>query len=236
MDGMILVDKTKGCTSHDVIASLRRVLKTRKLGHTGTLDPDATGLLIVLSGKATKLSRFIMSDGKTYRTMIRLGIETDSFDASGKIVSTAQVSGISRAEVEEVLESFTGEIRQTVPVVSAVKVKGKPLYKYARQGIDVDPPEKTVVIHKIELLSMDTGDEPTLDIIVECGSGTYIRSLASDIGRALGCGAHVADLRRLSSGPYSVDTAHTVDEIEQLFQKGAIDDFLIPMNGSCNDR
>lgn len=231
MDGIILIDKDKGCTSHDVVLRLRKMLPANRVGHSGTLDPDATGLLVILAGKATKLSKHIASEGKTYYATVRLGVETDSMDASGRIVSTKEVNNITKERIESVLSSFVGEMEQTVPLVSAVKVKGMRLYKYARRGIEVVPPKKKVHIDSIELVEMTKSDNPTFDMIVRCGSGTYIRSLASDIGRSLGCGAHLAGLRRLKSGSYNIEDAHSLEEVEAMMMRSDIDGFLMPMNG-----
>lgn len=235
MDGIILIDKEKGWTSHDVVAKLRNILNTKRIGHSGTLDPDATGLLVILIGAATKKSSAIMAGKKVYRALIRLGIETDSYDATGIVISRKRAEDITEVKVKKILDSFVGEIRQKVPVVSAVKVNGRPLYAYARKGIEVDTPVKTVHIYKMDLMSITKEDNPVLDVNIECGSGTYIRSLASDIGKSLGCGAHIQELRRTASGGFYVKDAASIAEIARLAGKGDTASFLIPVNGVANE-
>lgn len=212
-DGILLVDKPAGPTSHDIVARVRRTFKIKKVGHGGTLDPQATGLLVLLLGRGTKLSnRFIGAD-KTYLGTIHLGIETNSQDADGEVVAEQDASHITREELEAAMQQFTGDIRQTPPMVSAVKVDGVPLYKRARKGQVVEREPKLVHIYEFGLLDVAL---PQAKFIVRCTKGTYVRTLCQDVGEALGCGAHLAALRRTQSGALSVDDALTMDTLLEM--------------------
>ncbi len=198
-------------TSHDVVAVIRRILKTKKVGHTGTLDPEATGVLVACVGKATKLSSFLMATRKEYIAGMHLGIRTDSQDRAGKIISQASDFSVTREDVDRALETLTGEIDQIPPMVSAVRHKGKKLYELARKGEEVEREPRKVNIYALELLSFRP---PELRFRVECSKGTYIRTLCSDIGDILGCGAHQSSLIRTRTGPFRIDEAVTLSDLE----------------------
>jgi tRNA pseudouridine55 synthase len=210
---VLLLDKPVGPTSFDCVAAARRAFRERRIGHAGTLDPLASGLLIICVGAATRLVPYLMEGEKRYRASIRLGRETASGDLDGETVTIHEpsvVAAVGDAEVADGIRALTGRIRQRPPVFSAVKVDGKPLYARARAGEAVEAPERVVDVHRFVLLER-MGD--TLDVEVDCGKGTYIRSLAIDLGRALGVGAHLTALRRLRSGPFEVGEAVTLDDL-----------------------
>jgi len=204
LEGILLVDKCSGETSFDVVRKVRRVSGIRKVGHAGTLDPFSTGLLVVMLGRGTKLSPFLMGGRKRYLATIRLGIETDTYDPEGRVVSEGPVADMTPAFLQEVLREFEGEIEQVPPAYSAVRVDGVRAYKLARKGIEVRLKRRKVTIHGIRLLSLCL---PDLKVDVRCSSGTYLRSLAHDLGRRLGTGAYLVELRRIESGPYRVEDA-----------------------------
>ncbi len=194
--GFLVIDKPPGMTSHDVVAWVRRGTGVKRIGHAGTLDPMATGVLVLCIGAATRLSEYVMSSHKVYTASIRLGIETDTYDADGQITATADASALTRSEVETALAHFQGEIDQIPPMVSALQQGGRRLYDLARQGIEVERAPRRVTLN-IHLLDLNL---PDLRLRVECSPGTYIRSLAHDLGAALGVGAHLTALRRKASG------------------------------------
>lgn len=210
IDGFVLVDKAGGWTSHDVVARVRRLLGTRKVGHAGTLDPMATGLLVLGVGRATRLLRFIQGLDKEYEAQACFGVATDSLDADGTEVSRTPMP-ITESDVRGVLPDFIGSIPQIPPMVSAKKVGGKRLYELARAGETVDRPPVIVEIHELEVTGFEPGDYPVVSLRVTCGSGTYIRSLADDIARKLGGRAHLTALRRTGIGHLGVDSAIRVD-------------------------
>jgi tRNA pseudouridine55 synthase len=211
-EGLVVVDKPGGWTSHDVVARLRRVYGVRRVGHAGTLDPDATGVLLVGIGRVTRLLRFLSEAGKRYRGEVAFGVATDTLDAAGE-VTARQLMPFHQADLEAVVPGFLGEIEQIPPMVSAVKVGGRRLHELARQGQVVARAPRMVRIDRIEVEAFTPGDFPRARLLVECGSGTYIRSLAADLGAALGGCAHLAWLRRLEVGPFSLAEAHTLDEV-----------------------
>jgi tRNA pseudouridine55 synthase len=208
MDGLILIDKPLGWTSHDAVSFLRGLLKEKRTGHTGTLDPAATGLLLVLLGRATRLAKFYGGNKKEYTAAVKLGCETDTLDAEGKIIRELSVPALDRRKVEEVFSRFTGEIEQVPPAYSAVKIGGEPLYRRARRGLEVQAPPRRVVIDALDLLDI-SGDGLSFHVL--CSSGTYVRSLARDISEALGTCGHLASLRRTAAGVYSVDDALSLE-------------------------
>jgi tRNA pseudouridine55 synthase len=212
VDGVILLDKPLGVSSNHALQAVRRLFNAEKAGHTGTLDPLATGLLPICLGQATKFSSDLLDADKLYRASIRLGAETTTGDAEGEIVTQSRVS-VDLTRVEQVLAQFLGEIEQVPPMHSALKRDGKPLYVYARAGIELEREPRRVMIRSLGLQSF--GDE-LLVVDVECSKGTYIRTLAQDIGRALGCGAHLAGLRRLGVGRLVMDQAISLDALEHL--------------------
>ncbi len=210
MDGILVIDKPTGFSSHDIVQKMRRIAKQRKVGHAGTLDPLATGVLPLLLGKATKISRYLTGQDKSYDTELCLGITTDTLDSDGRVVERKDVD-ISLKQLEEVLDTFRGSIEQIPPMYSAKKVEGKKLYELARKGKTVEREAKEIRIDSLELLDFDA---PTCRLRVKCSSGTYIRTLVDDIGQALGCGAHVTALRRLEVGTFRLSQAFTLEELE----------------------
>ncbi len=212
-DGLVVVDKEPGWTSHDVVAKSRGLLGTRKVGHAGTLDPDATGVLLLGVGKATKLLRYLSPLGKSYVGTVRFGTETSTLDAAGEVTASYDMSGLAFDDVARVAaERFTGEVWQTPPMVSARKVDGKRLHELARQGIEVEREARPVTISKLEVEPV-AGDPLAVVLHVSCTSGTYIRTLAADLGTALGGGAHLEVLRRTSVGPYTLDDAMPLEQV-----------------------
>jgi len=213
LDGLLVVDKPAGCTSHDVVARVRKAAGQRKVGHAGTLDPDATGVLLVGLGRATRLMRFLSVERKSYRSDVVFGVATDTLDAAGRVVDRRAMS-IDLETLVAVTQRFIGEIDQVPPMVSAIKVGGRRLHEIARAGEEVEREPRRVRIDRIEVEALEPGPYPVATIVVECGSGTYIRALAADLGSALGGFAHVGTLRRLSVGSYTLDEAHPLDEVE----------------------
>lgn len=224
--GFLILDKPRGFTSHDVVARVRRLTGERRVGHAGTLDPLATGVLVVCLGKATRLAEYVSEGDKIYRAEVRLGVVTDTWDAEGAILSEADPSPITRQAVEEVLARFTGEIWQTPPAFSALKQQGRPLYRLARRGVTVEPPPRRVTIYRI---SLDLWAPPRMTLTVYCSKGTYIRSLAHDIGQALGVGAHLAGLVRLAVGPFRLEEAISLEALARSAQEGDWPVHLVPM-------
>ena len=212
--GILAINKSSGWTSHDVVAKLRGLYHIKKIGHTGTLDPLAEGLLLVCVGKATKVIRFFERDTKTYEARICFGAETDTYDSTGTVICRSQPL-FSRSDLDQVLTRFTGDITQKPPIYSALKKNGKKYYEYAREGKAIDIPERPIHISEINITN-DADFPNDVDIKVTCSAGTYIRSLCHDIGHALGTHACMARLKRLSVGSVSLDRAHTIDEIESL--------------------
>lgn len=211
-DGFLLVDKPGGWTSHDVVARCRTLLGTSRIGHAGTLDPMATGLLVLGVGRATRLLRFVQDAAKTYEATAMFGVATDTLDADGAILSREPIE-VDAGEVAAAAARFVGAIMQVPPMVSAKRVEGRRLYDLARQGIEVEREAVPVMIHAIEVLDVSPGPYPEASFRITCGSGTYIRTLADDIAAALGGRAHLIELRRTAIGVHSVDDARTLDEI-----------------------
>jgi tRNA pseudouridine55 synthase len=219
VDGLVVVDKPAGWTSHDVVARLRRVYGLRRVGHAGTLDPDATGVLLVGLGRATRLLRFLTETGKIYRGEVGFGVATDTLDAAGTETARQPMGALTAGELEGVLPRFIGTIQQVPPMVSAIKIEGRRLHEMARQGETVERAPRTVRIDRIEIEGFTAAEYPRAQLLVECGSGTYIRSLAADLGEAVGGCAHLAWLRRLQVGPFPVEEAWTLEEIADSPEK-----------------
>ena len=213
LDGAILVDKPAGPTSHDVVDAIRRKFGIKKVGHCGTLDPNATGLLIIVLGRGTKLSERLMGDDKVYEGTIKFGETTDSYDCDGKILETKAVQPLTLEQLNEEAAKFIGDQMQMPPMVSAIKKNGVPLYKLARQGIEVEREARLVHIYNFRFTSYA---EPLGQFRVACTKGTYIRSIAHDLGQKLGCGAHLTTLRRSASGRFDVADALPLDAILKL--------------------
>jgi len=213
LDGILLVDKPSDHTSHDVIARLRGKLRMKRIGHAGTLDPMATGVLVMLIGKATRISQYLMSVDKVYEGEATLGIVTDSQDAEGEIMSTQPVPELTEARVREVMKGFLGDQYQTPPMHSAIKIGGVPLYKLARKGEEVEREPRFIRIAAFNLLSFAT---PKITFDLHCTKGTYVRTVAADLGQKLGCGAHLSALRRTGSGKFTIGQCLPLDQIEAL--------------------
>ena len=212
--GICVVDKPAGWTSHDVVARARRLLDTRKVGHAGTLDPMATGVLVLGVGRATRLLTFITGVAKTYEATIRFGVETDSLDADGEQTATHDMSGLDPDDVRAGASRLTGDLLQVPPMVSALKVDGRRLHELAREGVEVERAPRPVTVSRFDVAP--TADPMLWTAAVECSSGTYVRSLAADLGHALGGGAHLASLRRTAVGPFGLAEAHDLDHLELL--------------------
>jgi len=210
-DGVAVVDKPAGWTSHDVVAKSRGLLGTRKVGHSGTLDPDATGVLVLGVGKATRLLRYLTALGKTYEAEIVLGVETTTLDAAGEVTATHDMAGVTVDDARRAAVSLTGAILQVPPMVSALKVDGRRLHELAREGIEVERQPRPVTVHRFELSATD--DPLVLRAVVECSSGTYVRTLADDLGHALGGGAHLRALRRTAVGGFTLDDAVALEAL-----------------------
>ncbi|WP_323702541.1 tRNA pseudouridine(55) synthase TruB [Mammaliicoccus sp. Dog046] len=238
MDGILAIHKEIGMTSHDVVFKLRKILKTKKVGHTGTLDPEVSGVLPICIGKATRVSDYVMESGKQYRAEVTIGMSTTTEDQTGDIVEERPVSDAvwTVSDIEQVLKQLTGEIEQIPPMYSAVKVNGKKLYEYARQNIEVERPVRKVHISEINLISDLTFENQTckFEIEVECGKGTYIRTLATQIGELLGYPAHMSHLVRLKSGGFSLNEAVKLDELVQIVEQDKLQDVLLPLEYGLN--
>jgi len=226
MDGLVLVRKPSGPTSHDCVVRLRKILQTKKIGHFGTLDPFAEGLLLIGVGRATRLFPYFGVSDKTYEGRIRLGFGTDTYDRTGTPAGPEADSLPGEADVRAAMARFQGEIDQLAPPFSAKKLAGKPLYSYARSGIEVGRRSSRVRIDRFALRAFNP---PDIDFEVACSAGTYIRSLAQDLGTALGCGANLASLLRTSSGSYQLENARTFEEIESAVAAGRVEEVIFPM-------
>jgi len=217
VSGVLVVDKPVGLTSHDVVQIIRRGTNIRRAGHTGTLDPRASGVLVILIGPAVRLSEYVSASDKRYQATIRLGSSTDTYDAEGEVTSSASVENITEERFADILQQFVGEISQTPPPYSAVKVQGRKAYEMAREGEEVNLEPRTIQVYSLELLEWAP---PEVVIDVFCSSGTYVRSLANDLGKALGCGAHLVGLRRTKSGRFTLRDAVPLRRLQESFVAG----------------
>ena len=233
VNGILLLDKPMGATSNAALQQVKRLFQAQKAGHTGSLDPLATGVLPICLGEATKASAFLLDADKHYRVVCKLGETTSTQDAEGEVLETRPVGDYDLAELETVLDRFRGPQEQVPPMFSAVKHEGQRLYKLARQGIEVERKARSIVIHELSLLSWES---PNLEIEVHCSKGTYVRTLAEDIGEVLGCGAHVTALRRTGVGPYGGDDLVTLEQLEALAGEGyaRLDALLRPMESALS--
>ena len=227
MNGILLIDKPAGWTSMDVCAKLRGALREKRVGHSGTLDPMATGLLVVLLGRATRAAQYAEAQEKTYVSAVRFGLVTDTQDVSGRILETRDASAVTDAEIDRALAGFRGEIDQIPPMYSALKVNGQKLYDLARKGREVERQPRRVTIRSLERTGR-TDDGDTL-LRVACSKGTYIRTLCHDLGRTLGCGGAMSALRRLSCGAFTVSDAHTLDAVLSAAKRGEAKRLLLPV-------
>lgn len=233
ISGVLVVDKPVGMTSHDVVQAIRNGTGLRRAGHTGTLDPRASGVLVILVGPAVRLSEYVSASDKRYQAIIRLGARTDTFDADGKFTqSSSQPLNITEQQFEEVLKTFIGEIEQTPPPYSAVKVQGRKAYEMARKGEEVELAPRKITVHHLEVLEWAP---PEVVIDVHCSSGTYVRSLANDLGEKLGCGAYLVGLRRTKSGRFSLRDAVPLRKLQEAFQAGNWYQYLIPAAEALGD-
>lgn len=246
MDGILIIDKPAGITSHDVVARCRRILRTKRVGHTGTLDPFATGVVVILVGRATRLAQFLDRDAKEYEAVVRFGFETDTGDLTGRRKAEGERrEAISIEEIESVLTDFRGEIEQTPPMYSAKKVEGKKLYELARKGVEIERKPVKITIYELKLIESGqagkeqagedrragfTAETEDRTIRVVCSAGTYIRTLAEDIGRRLGTAAHLAALRRTRAGKFDLSRASTLEELEEIVAGNKLGEALISMN------
>jgi tRNA pseudouridine55 synthase len=227
VNGMLVLDKPQGMTSSDAVQRAKRLFEAEKVGHTGALDPLATGVLPLCFGEATKFSQYLLDSDKKYWARIRLGVITDTGDADGTIMATHPLPPLDAARIEAVLESFRGEIEQIPSMFSAIKYKGQPLYKLARQGIEVTREPRAVTIYSNRLVALEAAE---LELEIHCSKGTYIRTIAEDIGTELGCGAHVVALRRLAAGPYGEADLVAFETVEAAVDHSGRDALLLPVN------
>ncbi|ROT96030.1 tRNA pseudouridine(55) synthase TruB [Marinobacter sp. R17] len=234
VNGILVIDKPQGVTSNAVLQQVKRLYGAAKAGHTGSLDPLATGVLPLCFGEATKFSQLMLDSDKSYVARGRLGIVTDSGDSDGNVMAEKPLpEGLDQAALEAVLPRFRGDIEQVPSMYSALKHKGRPLYEYAREGIEIERPARPVTIHELTLLAFD-GEN--FDIAVTCSKGTYIRSLVEDIGEALGCGAHVTQLRRTKAAGFDLDQALDVAELEARREAGeSLDPLLVPVDAALTE-
>ncbi|MCG7907915.1 MAG: tRNA pseudouridine(55) synthase TruB [Candidatus Thiodiazotropha taylori] len=235
INGVLLLDKPQGMTSNKALQEVKFLYKAAKAGHTGSLDPLATGLLPICFGEATKLSAFLLDADKRYLVKVKLGETTTTADAEGEVVETGDPGGVTEAALLETLKEFLGEQQQLPPMYSAIKHNGERLYKLARQGIEVEREPRTIHIHGLDLLSFDL---PEFEMDVRCSKGTYVRTLAEDIGKRLGCGAYVSGLRRTGVGPYDDQSMLTVEQVQEAFGEkrfAEMDEWLLPLESALAD-
>ena len=227
MDGILNINKPSGQTSFRIVAMVKRWSGERRVGHAGTLDPTATGVLPVCLGRGTRLIEFLVDAAKTYQAQIELGTATDTYDDSGQITHKGDPSGINQGQLESALDMFRGPIQQTPPMYSAVKHRGRPLYELARAGIQVERKSRPAIIHRLELISWQP---PVVTVEVECSKGTYIRSLAHDLGQSLGCGAHLKNLIRTRCGLFDIKDSVSIPQLEEAFHYGYWQHFAYPID------
>ena len=232
INGILNINKPPARTSQDIVSFVKHLSKQRHVGHAGTLDPIATGVLPICLGQATRMSSFIMENRKTYIAEITLGISTNTYDREGEVVQQKDPSYVTKAQVNEILPTFTGKILQKPPAFSALKHQGKRLYELARAGIEVETNAREVIVYRLELLEWNP---PCLIIEVECGKGTYIRSIAHDIGQSLGCGAHISALIRTNYGPFNIEDSISLPQLEDAFNHEYWQELLYPMDIVIND-
>jgi len=232
ISGILNIDKPQGWTSHDVVAKVRRLSGEKRVGHAGTLDPLATGVLLVCLGQATRVSEYLMRGRKVYRAAVYLGLTTDTYDAEGRVTAGAPEVNVTLSQLEEALSAFVGRIEQMPPMYSALKHQGTPLYKLARQGKTIERKLRPVEISDIKLLDWSS---PVLTIEVACSPGTYLRSLAHDLGQRLGCGAHLSSLTRLASGHFTLEEAISLDALSEAFAADRWAELIYPLDEALLD-
>lgn len=232
MDGIFNIDKASGMTSHDVVARVRRLTRQRRVGHAGTLDPAASGVLPICLGQATRVAEYLSESGKCYQAVVVFGAVTDTYDAEGEVLRSAPVH-LTREEIAAALPEFLGQQMQLPPLYSAIKLAGQPLYKLARRGIEAERQARPIHISRLDLVDWQP---PALMLEVECSKGTYIRSLAYDLGERLGCGAHLGSLVRLRSGPFTLDASLTLEELAGALEDGSWTNYLYAPDEALLDR
>ena len=232
MDGILNIDKPAGKTSYGVVAQIKHLSGEKRVGHAGTLDPDATGVLPVCLGKATRVVEYLSDASKTYRAVIELGASTDTYDASGQVLQRGDISYINLSTLESTLKQFRGTISQVPPMYSALKQSGQPLYKLARAGISVERKSRSITIHRLEITGWES---PFVTLEIECSKGTYIRSLAHDLGQTLGSGAFLKTLVRTAYGPFDIKNAISLTQLEEAGNKGRWKQFLLPIDSVLQD-
>jgi tRNA pseudouridine55 synthase len=227
LDGILNINKPQNKTSFSIVAMVKRLCGERRVGHAGTLDPPATGVLPVCLSRGTRVIEFLVDATKKYRAQIELGIATDTYDGSGQITQQGDPSGINQPQLESALDLFRGSIQQTPPMYSAVKHRGQPLYQLARAGIKVERKSRLARVYRLEIIAWQP---PVVTVEVECGKGTYIRSLAHDLGQSLGCGAHLKSLIRTRCGPFDIEDAISIPQLEEAFRYGYWQQYLYPID------
>jgi tRNA pseudouridine55 synthase len=225
MDGILNINKDTGLTSHDVVANIRRLLKQKRVGHAGTLDPAASGVLPICIGQGTRVAEYLSESGKAYQAAIRFGIVTDTYDAEGTIVRTTDASALSLARIEEVLPQFLGAQMQLPPLYSAIKIQGQPAYKRARAGEEIELEARPVEIYHLQIVAWEA---PVLTLAIECSKGTYIRSLAYDLGERVGYGAYLTGLVRTRSGPFTLAESISLAQLALAVEQGTIAPYIFP--------
>ena len=228
MDGILNINKPTGMTSHDVVAKVRKLLKQRRVGHAGTLDPAASGVLPICVGQATRVAEYLSESGKAYQATIVFGTVTDTYDSEGTIMRTASTQDLTRAQIEALLPKFLGEQMQVPPRYSAIKLQGQPAYKRARAGEDMAMEARPITIYQLEIIDWQPSQPPTLTLAIECSKGTYIRSLAYDLGEQAGCGAHLGGLIRTRSGPFPLSESITLEQLAEAAAQGTVKQSLFP--------
>ena len=235
VDGILLLDKPLGVSSNHALQSVKRLYEAAKAGHTGSLDPLATGVLPLCFGEATKFSQYLLDADKAYESTFVLGTVTDTGDAEGRVLEDKDASGVTESDVITALQAFEGDIEQIPSMFSAIKQGGQPLYKLARKGLEVERKPRSVVIKTLQMRAFRGGERPEADIYLECSKGTYVRSLAEDLGRAIGCGAFVSALRRTRAGPFGIEDSMTLSALEALKgagESGQLDTLLLPTDAA----
>lgn len=235
MDGIVNVLKTDGPTSHDVVDQVRRIFGQRRVGHAGTLDPLATGVLVVCLGKGTRVVEYLTSTVKEYRAVLTLGTTTDSQDCTGEVLTESDASNVDLDALKRAIAGFSGEIEQIPPMISAIKHEGKPLYKHAREGRTIERAPRRVTVHCIDVSDFRPGSRAEADITVSCSSGTYIRTLCADIGEALGCGGMMSKLTRTRVGRFTIDGAVTVDQLRDAQAEGRLEEHVHTISEALDD-
>jgi tRNA pseudouridine55 synthase len=232
VSGILVLDKPQGMSSNEAVQKAKRLFNARKVGHTGALDPLATGVLPLCFGEATKFSQYLLTSDKKYWVRIKLGVATDSGDSDGQVMEERPVEGVTAERIEEALRFFRGEIDQVPSMFSAIKHQGQPLYKLARQGIEIEREARRVTVYSNRLLAFE---EDALELSIHCSKGTYVRTIAQELGELLGCGGHVVALRRLAAGPYVEEDLVTFEELEAALKEGSLDPYLQPVASAVRE-